>query len=393
MRSPASSRSNRRTPRACNARWRTPAWQRTAGGATSVSGLRRTSPTTSCARAWRVWARLRHKLWRSSKYRRVKLTPALQLAAGVVGSVQDMTKVERTVNLIAVVLPFVAFLAAIILLWNSYVGVSDLVAFGVMYLIAGFGVTVGFHRLLTHRAFQTYKPIEYGFAIAGSMSVQGPVIDWVADHRKHHAHADEEGDPHSPHVQFGEGWLGALKGLFHAHMGWLFSEHGQAERRKYAKDLVEDRGMRRINRRFHWWVLAGLAMGSLIGFVLGGFTLKAALTGLLWGGFVRIFLQHHVTWSINSVCHFFGRRRFEVEDESTNVFWLAIPSLGEAWHHNHHAFPRSARHGLKWYEIDLSAALIALLQKLGLAWNVTKIAPERQAQKLAGATREPVVSS
>jgi stearoyl-CoA desaturase (Delta-9 desaturase) len=303
-----------------------------------------------------------------------------------------MTKVERTVNLIAVVLPFVAFLAAIILLWNSYVGVSDLVAFGVMYLIAGFGVTVGFHRLLTHRAFQTHKSLEYAFAIAGSMSVQGPVIDWVADHRKHHAHADEEGDPHSPHVQFGEGWIGALKGLFHAHMGWLFTDHGQAERRKYAKDLVEDRGMRKINRRFHWWVLAGLAGGSLIGFVLGGFTPKAALTGLLWGGFVRIFLQHHVTWSINSVCHFFGRRRFEVEDESTNVFWLAVPSLGEAWHHNHHAFPRSARHGLKWYEIDLSAALIGGLEKLGLAWNVTKIAPERQAQKLAGATREPAAA-
>jgi stearoyl-CoA desaturase (delta-9 desaturase) len=282
-----------------------------------------------------------------------------------------MTKVERTVNLIAVVLPFVAFVAAVILLWNSYVGWTDLVAFGVMYLIAGFGVTVGFHRLLTHRSFQTHKPIEYAFAIAGSMSVQGPVTDWVADHRKHHAHADHEGDPHSPHVQFGEGWLGALKGLFHAHMGWLFSDHGQAERRKYAKDLVEDRGMRKINRRFHWWVLLGL----------------------FWGGPVRIFLQHHVTWSINSVCHFFGRRRFEVEDESTNVFWLALPSLGEAWHHNHHAFPRSARHGLKWYEIDLSAALIGGLQKLGLAWNVTRIAPERQAQKLAGATREPAVSS
>src|SRR4051794_14744197 len=318
-----------------------------------------------------------------------------------------MTRIERTANLTAVVLPFVAFLAAVVLLWNRYVGVGALVAFGVMYLIAGFGVTVGFHRLLTHRAFQTHKPIEYGFAIAGMMSVQGPVVDWVADHRKHHAHADEEGDPHSPHVQFDEGWMGALKGLFHAHMGWLFSEHGQAERRKYAKDLIEDKGMRRISRRFLWWVVLGLAMGSLIGFVLGGFTLKAALTGLLWGGFVRIFLQHHVTWSINSVCHFFGRRRFEVDDESTNVFWLALPSLGEAWHHNHHAFPRSARHppggggpptppappppprhGLKWYEIDLSAALIGLLSKVGLAWNVTKIAPERQEQKLVGAQRE-----
>src|SRR5215213_3488843 len=183
-----------------------------------------------------------------------------------------MTKVERTVNLIAVVLPFVAFLAAVVLLWNSYVDWTDLVAFGVMYLIAGFGVTVGFHRLLTHRSFQTHKAVEYAFAIAGSMSVQGPVADWVADHRKHHAHA--EGDPHSPHLQFGEGWMGALKGLFHAHMGWLFTDQGQAERRKYAKDLVEDRGMRKINRRFHWWVLLGLAMGSLIGFALTGSTLE-----------------------------------------------------------------------------------------------------------------------
>src|SRR4051812_24542709 len=165
-----------------------------------------------------------------------------------------MTKAERTVNLIAVVLPFVAFVAAIVLLWNSLVGVTDLVAFGVMYLIAGFGVTVGFHRLLTHRSFQTHKPPEYGFAVAGSMSVQGPVIDWVADHPKHPAPADDAGDPHSPQVQFGEGWMGALKGVFHAHMGWLFSEHGQAERSRYAKGLVEDAGMRRISRRFLWWV-------------------------------------------------------------------------------------------------------------------------------------------
>ena len=293
-----------------------------------------------------------------------------------------MTKAERTVNLIAVVLPFVAFVAAVILLWNSYVGWTDLVAFGVMYLIAGFGVTVGFHRLLTHRSFQTHKPIEYGFAIAGSMSVQGPVTDWVADHRKHHAHADHEGDPHSPHVQFGEGWMGALKGLFHAHMGWLFSEHGQAERRKYAKDLVEDRGMRKINRRFHWWVGLGLVMAFAIGFVLTGFTLRGGLLGLFWGGPVRIFLQHHVTWSVNSVCHFFGRRRFDIEDHSTNVFWLALPSFGESWHHNHHAFPRSAAHGLRWWEVDTSALLIRGLRRAGLAWDVVTITPERQEKKL-----------
>jgi stearoyl-CoA desaturase (delta-9 desaturase) len=293
-----------------------------------------------------------------------------------------MTRAQRASNLIAVFLPFAAFIAAVLFLWGRWVDASDLVALGLMYVIAGFGVTVGFHRLLTHRSFQTYRPVEYVFAAAGSMSVQGPVIDWVADHRKHHAHADEEGDPHSPHVDFDDGWRGALRGLFHAHMGWLFVTQGQARRRKYAPDLVEDRGMRVLSRSFPWLALAGLAIPFLVGLALDQ-TLAGALSALLWGGFVRIFLQHHVTWSINSVCHFFGRRRFAVEDESTNVFWLALPSFGESWHHNHHAFPRSARHGLRWWEVDMSALLIRGLERLGLAWNVTRIPLERQHAKLA----------
>jgi stearoyl-CoA desaturase (Delta-9 desaturase) len=293
-----------------------------------------------------------------------------------------MTRAQRASNLIAVFLPFAAFIAAVLFLWGRRVDASDLVALGLMYVIAGFGVTVGFHRLLTHRSFQTYRPVEYVFAAAGSMSVQGPVIDWVADHRKHHAHADEEGDPHSPHVDFDDGWRGALRGLFHAHMGWLFVTQGQARRRKYAPDLVEDRGMRVLSRSFPWLALAGLAIPFLVGLALDQ-TLAGALSALLWGGFVRIFLQHHVTWSINSVCHFFGRRRFAVEDESTNVFWLALPSFGESWHHNHHAFPRSARHGLRWWEVDMSALLIRGLERLGLAWNVTRIPLERQHAKLA----------
>jgi stearoyl-CoA desaturase (Delta-9 desaturase) len=293
-----------------------------------------------------------------------------------------MNRAQRSANLIAVVLPFVAFIAAVLLTWNRWIDASDLVAFGVMYLIAGFGVTVGFHRLLTHRSFQTYKPVEYAFAAAGSMAVQGPVIDWVADHRKHHAHADEEGDPHSPHVDFGDGWRGALRGLFHAHMGWLFVTQGQARRRKYAPDLVEDRGMRTLSRSFLPLVLLGMAIPFLVGLALDQ-TIAGALSALLWGGLVRIFLQHHITWSINSVCHFFGRRRFDVEDQSTNVFWLALPSFGESWHHNHHAFPRSAKHGLRWWEIDISALLIRGLERLGLAWNVTRIPLERQQAKLA----------
>jgi stearoyl-CoA desaturase (Delta-9 desaturase) len=293
-----------------------------------------------------------------------------------------MTRPQRAVNLVAVILPFVAFVAAIAVFWGRWVDASDLIAFAVMYVIAGFGVTVGFHRLLTHRSFQTYKPVEYAFAAAGSMAVQGPVIDWVADHRKHHAHADEEGDPHSPHVDFEDGWRGALRGLFHAHMGWLFVTQGQARRRKYAPDLLEDRGMRALSRGFPLLVLLGLAIPFAIGLALNQ-TLAAGLSALLWGGLVRIFLQHHITWSINSVCHFFGRRRFDIEDHSTNVFWLALLSFGESWHHNHHAFPRSARHGLRWWEIDISALLIGALERLGLAWNVTRISLERQRAKLA----------
>ncbi len=299
------------------------------------------------------------------------------------GSLQYMTALERRVNMAAVFLPFVVVAAAVPLLWGNLLGWSDVVVFAFMYVISGFGVTVGFHRMLTHRAFQTHKVTRYVFAYLGMLSVQGPVIDWVADHRKHHAHTDVEGDPHSPHVGHGHGVKGALKGLWHAHVGWLWSTHGEASGRKYAKDLVEDRGMRILNRKFPLIVVASLLIPALLGGLLS-WSLWGAFTGMLWGGFARIFFQHHVTWSVNSVCHFFGKRRFDIEDHSTNVFWLAIPSFGESWHHNHHAFPRSASHGLAWWEIDISAALINLMKRVGLAWDVVKITPERQAQKLIG---------
>jgi stearoyl-CoA desaturase (Delta-9 desaturase) len=295
---------------------------------------------------------------------------------------QVMTRAHKISNLFGAVVPFLAFIAAIVLLWNRIVDWSDLALFAVMYVLTGLGVTVGYHRLLTHRSFMTFKPIEYLFAVLGSMAVQGPVIAWVADHRKHHAHTDEEGDPHSPHVGHGDGLMGALRGLWFAHMGWLFDSHGRAEAERYARDLVEDPGMRFLSRNFLGVALLGLLIPTGLGYLLDG-TLKGALTGLLWGGFVRIFMLHHVTWSINSVCHFFGRRRFEIEDQSTNVFWLALPSFGESWHHNHHAFPRSAVHGMKWWEIDTTAAVIRTMRRLKLAWNVVEISPERQAQKQA----------
>jgi stearoyl-CoA desaturase (delta-9 desaturase) len=292
----------------------------------------------------------------------------------------EMTKVEKTANLGAVVVPFVATLAAIVLLWNSLVSPADLAIAAAMYLLTAIGITVGFHRLLTHRSFQTSKPIEYVFAVLGSMAVQGPVISWVADHRKHHAHTDEEGDPHSPHVGHGDGVRGVLSGLWHAHSGWLMSTQGRADWKRYAPDLYEDRGMRLIGRRFVPLILLSLAIPTLAGYLLSG-TLTGAAAGLLWGGLVRIFFVHHITWSVNSVCHFLGSRRFKTDDRSTNVFWLSLPSLGESWHHNHHAFPRSAVHGLKRSELDPSALVIAAMEKLGLAWNVVRIPPERQAQK------------
>jgi stearoyl-CoA desaturase (delta-9 desaturase) len=290
-----------------------------------------------------------------------------------------VTRAERTANLIGVVVPFAGVIVAIVLLWNRGVDAVDLGILAVMYLISAVGITVGFHRLLTHRAFQTYSWMERTLAVMGSLSVQGSVLDWVADHRKHHAHADEEGDPHSPHVGHGSG----LRGLWHAHTGWLLETQGQADWKRYAAELYEDPAMRRIGRRFPLLAVLTLLIPAAAGFLLDGFTVGGALRGLVWGGLVRVFLVHHVTWSVNSICHFFGRRRFAVDDRSTNVAWLSLLSLGESWHHNHHAFPRSAFHGLRWWELDLSGLLISLLERCGLAWNVVRITPERQLQKLA----------
>jgi stearoyl-CoA desaturase (delta-9 desaturase) len=287
-----------------------------------------------------------------------------------------MTKFERSANITAVLLPFAAVCGAVFAFWNRGVELSDLGVLVALYLLTALGVTVGYHRLFTHRAFNAKKPVAYGLAILGSMAVEGPIADWVADHRKHHAHTDEEGDPHSPHVGEGTG----AAGLWHAHIGWLYRTQGQAKTRRYAPDIIEDRGLALISRGFGLLVLLSLLIPFLAGLLIHG-TLTGALLTLLWAGLVRIFLLHHVTWSINSVCHFFGKRRFDVEDHSTNVSWLAIPSLGEAWHHNHHAFPRSAAHGLRRGEIDLSALFITGLERLGLADHVVRITPERVQEK------------
>jgi stearoyl-CoA desaturase (delta-9 desaturase) len=291
-----------------------------------------------------------------------------------------MTRAHRNINIAAVLLPFVAFIAAIPMLWNDLVGPLDLALLVAIYAVSTIGITVGYHRMLTHRAFATHKWVEYAYALAGSLAVEGPVIGWVSDHRKHHAHADEEGDPHSPHVGHDGETPSALGGLWHAHVGWLFNHATAVDAEKYAPDLVEDRGMRLISRLFPLWVTLGLVVPAGIGWLVGG-DLKSAITAFFWAGLIRVFLVHHMTFSINSICHFFGRRRFETDDRSTNVFWLAVPTFGESWHHNHHAFPRSAMHGLRWWEVDLGGLVIRAMRRVGLAWNVVMISPERQEQR------------
>jgi stearoyl-CoA desaturase (delta-9 desaturase) len=267
-------------------------------------------------------------------------------------------------------------------LWDKALGWSDLVIFAIMYVPIGLGVTVGFHRLLTHRSFATTRTVRTLLAALGSASIQGPVIQWVANHRKHHVFSDRDGDPHSPHAGRDGGWRHALRGLLHAHLGWLFADAHNASKRRYARDLIADPVIRFVDRTFLVWALAGLAIPFGLGIAIGG-TVTTGLTGLLWGGAVRVFVVHHVTYSINSLCHFFGHRRFDNDDESRNLLWLALPSLGEAWHNNHHAFPTSARHGLRRWEqaLDPSGLVIRLLELSGLAWDVVKVSPERQAEK------------
>jgi stearoyl-CoA desaturase (Delta-9 desaturase) len=291
---------------------------------------------------------------------------------------------ERRITVFAVVLPFAGFLAALWLLWGGAVTGRDLAILAVMYVLVGFGVTIGFHRMLTHRAFDAKPWVRATLAILGSMSVQGAVIHWVADHRRHHAFTDIEGDPHSPHVHDVEGWRGVLKGLWHSHMGWLF-EGERTSASRFAPDLKKDPLMRRIDKLFPVWALLGLAIPFVLGFALSGGSLFAGFTAFVWAGLVRVFLLHHATWSVNSICHMYGRQPFAIEDESRDNWAVALISLGEGWHHSHHAFPTSAQHGLERKQFDPSYAIIRGLEKLGLVWNVKRPKDEQIAAKRLGA--------
>ncbi len=287
---------------------------------------------------------------------------------------------DRTLTGLITVLPFLGLGVVAWQLWNSALGWSDIIVFAIVYTVTTLGITVGFHRMLTHRAFRTSPLLRGAIAAAGSAAIEGPVISWVADHRKHHAFSDQEGDPHSPHVDHGHGLAGALRGLFHAHVGWLFKHDQRALKTRYANDLLEDPVIAWVNRTFFLWVAVGLAVPFLLGWAIGG-SVATGLTGMLWGGLVRMLVLHHVTYSINSLCHFFGRADYDSGDRSRNLAWLAPLSMGESWHNNHHAFPTSAAHGLRWWQVDISALVIRGLERVGLVWDVVRISPERQAAK------------
>ena len=291
---------------------------------------------------------------------------------------------QRITNLVVVVAPLVAGRRRDRRAVGHRGRPRDLAIMAVFYVLTIAGITVGFHRYLTHHGFGTHKPVAYGLAVLGSMAAQGPVITWVAGHRKHHAFPDVDGDPHSPHPSDGT-WRGALRSTWHSHAGWLWSEraHRDDDRPKYAPDLLEDRGYSAIDRHYVPIVLAGLALPALAGFVLSGGTAAGALGGFVWGGVVRMALLLHVTGSVNSLCHVVGERRFDLQDESRNIALLSLLTFGEAWHHNHHAFPRSAMHGLRPWELDPAGWTITAMEHVGLAWDVVRIAPERQLARQA----------
>jgi stearoyl-CoA desaturase (delta-9 desaturase) len=287
---------------------------------------------------------------------------------------------RRLSYLMVLVVPILCLVVAIVVFWNTLVGPGDIALLVGLYITSALGVSVGYHRLLTHRSFRTRPAIRYALATLGTMAVEGPPTEWVATHRKHHAFADHSGDPHTPHGH-GPGLRGALRGLAHAHAGWYLNPMPVEELRRYAPDMLADRGMRLIDRHQPVIIVSGLAIPFAIGFALSG-SFSGAVSALVWGGLIRIFLVHHVTRSIDSICHFFGERRYASNDESRNVAWLSIISFGESYHNNHHAFPAAAYIGVRRSDVDIAGLCIKGLERCGLAWHVGQITPKLLARKL-----------
>ena len=315
-----------------------------------------------------------------STVERIDVVAPPSVIPGTIELASRSVKLQRRVVLLLTVGPFAGLVTALALLWGRGFSYTDLGIFLGIYMFTGVGVTIGFHRLFTHRSFETKAWLKALFAIAGSMAMQGSVIAWVADHRRHHAFSDKEGDPHSPHLEEGQGVTGVLKGLWHAHMGWLFDGTRTVQER-WAPDLLKDRLVVRINRLFPLWAILSFVTPAVLGYAITQ-SWQGALTAFLWGGLVRIFLLHHVTWSVNSVCHYYGKRPFETNDYSTNNWALSFISFGESWHNNHHAFPSSAIHGIGQGQFDISARVIGALEKLGLARRVKRVTRAQLAAKL-----------
>lgn len=297
----------------------------------------------------------------------VALEPTKRISLGV-----------RLANLVAVIVPFAALMLVIVSFWGRGFTWVDFGLLAGMYVLTVLGITVGFHRLFTHRAFETNRVVEFILGVLGSMAVQGRLFTWVALHRRHHQHSDEVNDPHSPH-HAGEGVWGVLRGLWHAHIGWLFRLK-PLDLPRYVKDLTQSRHLRIVDRLFFVWVAAGMFIPALIGGLLAQ-TWAGAFWGFVWGGLVRVLLVHHVTWSINSVCHLWGRRPYQSGDESRNNFLFGVLALGEGWHNTHHAFPTSARHGLRWWQPDVSYWVIRALAAVGLARKMKLPSPSTQSAR------------
>nr|WP_263254074.1 acyl-CoA desaturase [Saccharopolyspora rosea] len=271
----------------------------------------------------------------------------------------------------------VALAIAVPVAWGWGLSWIDVALAVFFYCLSGLGVTIGFHRYFTHGAFKAKRALRVALAVAGSMAVQGPVIRWVADHRRHHAYADREGDPHSPWL-FGTSPIALARGFWHAHMGWLF-ERDLTNAKRFAPDLRGDRGIRVVDRLFPVWTATTLLMPALLGGLLT-WSWTGVLTGFFWAGLVRVAVLHHVTWSVNSICHMIGERPFRSRDRSANFWPLALLSFGESWHNSHHADPTCARHGVRRGQIDISARLIWLLEKLGWVYKVRWPTPRRLAK-------------
>ena len=300
------------------------------------------------------------------------------LARATLGG-DTQSRLEQIVLGVLIVVPFLAVAAAVPVAWGGWLGWTDVLIMGAMYWLTGHGVTVGFHRLFTHKSFKPTRSLKIALAIAGSMAVQGPVVRWVADHRKHHKFSDRDGDPHSP-WRYGTSLRALTKGFLHAHMMWLFDPE-QTPQRKYAPDLMKDRDIVRISRQFPLWVVVSLAAPAVAGGLLT-MSWQGAVTAFFWGSLVRVALLHHVTWSINSICHTIGDRPFVSRDKSANVWWLAIPSMGESWHNLHHADPTCARHGVLRGQVDPSARVIRWLEQAGWVSDVRWPVAERIENKL-----------